>query len=292
MAAPSDILDFTSAPGVHLVLDLHDGGDGVALPVLLLHGLSQQRRFWGPVVDRLRTRPVATLDQRGHGDSDTPASADFSVAACASDALAALDRLGWPRAVIAGHSWGASVALRAAALQPDRVGAVALIDGGLWSPGSLGPRDEVRARLTPPTLGLLPEDLWQRIRSGDMGASWSDEIQAALEPTFVADNEGRLHSRLGLERHMRVLDGLLDVDPGVDVAALESADVPVWAVVCEPRPRSESDPWDDVKSRAVAQASARRNFLIHRWAGAIHDVPLQWPGLVAGFIDTVAASAE
>ena len=41
-----------------------------------------------------------------------------------------------------------------------------------------------------------------------------------------------------------------------------------------------------------AQAAARGNVLVHRWAGAIHDVPLQWPDLVAGFIDTVAQSGR
>jgi pimeloyl-ACP methyl ester carboxylesterase len=219
-------------------------------------------------------------------------SADFSVETCAVDVIAALDALGWPRAVVAGHSWGASVALRSAARNPDRIAAAVLIDGGLWSPRGLGPRAETRVRLTPPALGLPAEDLWARIRSGELGKRWSDELQAALGPTFVADSEGRLHSRLGMERHMAVLDGLLDVDPAEDLDACQSAGLPVWAAVCE-RPDGSgtaADAWQDVRAAAVAAAAARSNLLVHRWAGAIHDVPLQWPELVAGFIDNVAVS--
>ena len=259
--------------------------------VLLLHGLSQQRLFWGPVVSRMHATAIASLDQRGHGMSETPVDADFSVGACADDVVACLDALGWESAVVVGHSWGASVALRAAATHPDRVLAAALVDGGLWSPGGMGPRDEVRARLTPPTLGIPADDLWSRIRSGELGSQWTDEHQQALELTFVTDDQGLLRSRLGLERHMLVLDGLLDVEPADDLDACEVAGTPVWAAVCEPQGLT-TPMAGDLKSDAAAAAAARSNVLVHHWAGAIHDVPLQWPDLVAGFIDTVASSSR
>jgi pimeloyl-ACP methyl ester carboxylesterase len=289
-------VSFTPAAGVELFLDVHERNSGQnvpagapAIPVILLHGLSQQRYFWGPVLRRMAWGPVAVLDQRGHGQSNTALDVDYSVTACANDVIAAMDALGWPRAVVVGHSWGASVALRAAALRPDRIASAALIDGGLWSPRSMGPRDEVRVRLTPPRLGIPTDDLWSMIRSGPLGTHWSDELQDALTPTFMSDDQGRLSSRLGLERHMLVLDGLMDVEPDVDLDACHASGVPIWASVCEPA--GASDGFRDLKSSAVASASGRDNLLVHRWAGAIHDVPLQWPNLVAGFIDTVVASA-
>ncbi len=284
---------FPGADGAELTVSSWRA-DATGLPVLLLHGLSQQRLFWGPVISRLRSAPVASLDQRGHGESDTPADADFSIAACAADVIACLDALGWSRAVVAGHSWGGSVALRAAATNPERVSAAALIDGGLWSPAGMGPREEVRARLTPPALGLPPEELWSMIRSSELGRAWSDETEAALAPTFVADDEGRLHSRLGLTRHLAVLDGLLDTDPAGDLAACEAAQTPLWAAICDPRRADDgaADPWNSLKSASLRAAAQHSNLIVHRWAGAIHDVPLQWPDLVAGFIDTVVATAR
>jgi pimeloyl-ACP methyl ester carboxylesterase len=289
-------LRLETAPGIELGLSVRDGR-GVGLPVLLLHGLSQQRAFWGPVLRRLRARPVAALDQRGHGGSDTPLTADFSVRACAADAVAVLGFLGWERAVVVGHSWGASVALAAAAAAPERVAGVALIDGGLWSPSGLGPRDEVRARLTPPALGLPEDVLWPMIAQGDLGPWWSDEVRAALAPTFVADADGLLRTRLGVDRHMRVLDGLLDHDVDADLAASEESGVPVWAALCDPlpdsgRPAGLDGAWQSARQRGADSAAARRNCRIHRWAGAVHDVPLQWPALVAGFVDALVEERE
>jgi pimeloyl-ACP methyl ester carboxylesterase len=280
-----------SADGFDLVasvLPSDPDSPGAAVPVLLLHGLSQQRHFWGPVVRRLRSRPVAALDQRGHGDADSPLEADYSVATCAADAIAALDVLGWSRAVVVGHSWGASVALSVAATAPERVEAVGLVDGGLWSPTSMGPREEARLRLTPPALGMPEEELWGLIRSGALGEAWSDEIEAALRPTFVVHAEGRIRTRLGFDRHMRVLDGLLDYDALADLAVLREVGCPVWAVVCEGVDRA----WTDARAAALASAAEAGHVLVHRWDGAIHDVPLQWPALVAGFIDALVESGR
>jgi pimeloyl-ACP methyl ester carboxylesterase len=293
-------LRFTPAEGVDLALSVFDGADGEdarALPVLLLHGLSQQRAFWDPVLRRMRTRPVAVLDQRGHGASDTPLAADYSLGACAEDAVGVLALLGWDRAVVVGHSWGASVALAAAASAPERVAGAALIDGGLWSPAGLGPRAEVRERLTPPALGLPEEELWSLVRQGDLGPWWRDEVRAALAPTFVRDSDGLLRTRIGVERHLRVLDGLLDHDGRRDLDACEASGVPVWAALCDPLPGGApatglDAAWRTAREQAAQETALRANCRIHRWAGAVHDVPLQWPALVAGFVDALVEERE
>ena len=281
--------------GVDLAVSVVDGPDGdpgaasgAAVPVLLLHGLSQQRRFWGPVVRRLRSSPVAVVDQRGHGDSDSPLDADYSVATCGSDAVAVLDALGWERAVVVGHSWGASVALAMGVAHPQRAAAVVLVDGGLWALAGLGSRDEVRALLTPPPLGLAPERLWELIRAGDLGATWTDETRAALDATFAATPDGVLVSRLGRDRHLRVLDGLLDYDPEPGLAACAGAGLPVWAVVCQPD-GGVAPLWRSARDAGTA-AAARYGVRLQHWGGAVHDVPLQWPALVAGLVDAVVES--
>lgn len=296
MPDPTSTQRVASAPGVEVVVTVH-AADAARLPVLLLHGLGQQRSFWEPVVRRLRTRPVATMDQRGHGETETPLDRDYSVAACAADALAVLDRLGWGTAVVVGHSWGASVALEVAAAGGGRIAAAVLVDGGLWSPSALGPREEVRTALTPPSLGIPADRLWALIRDGDLGPWWSDEVQQALAPTFRTDEDGLVRTRLGVDRHMKVLDGLMDHDQSAALAACESEGVPVWAVVCDPPPGAVvpagvPSAWQSAKSEGVAAAGRRANCLVHRWPGAVHDVPLQWPALVAGLVDAVVEQAE
>lgn len=255
------------------------GDLGSGTPIVLIHGLSQQRFFWVPTITRMRHRPVIAVDLRGHGEADVPVSADFSVWRCASDVLEILDALAVPRAAIVGHSWGASVALHAAASAPDRCTAAVLLDGGIFGPWDHGPG--VRERLTPPRLDVPFDQLWAMMRSGPLGDSWTPEIQTALQPTFI-EVDGRVRSRLGIDRHMAVLDGLLAYRPAVDIARLT---VPTWVVICE----ETTLDWSASQNRAISGLPADAPVRIQRWGGATHDVPLQWPWMTAGLLDTVGA---
>lgn len=275
------------------------------LPLVLLHGLSQQRHYWQPVIQRMRGGRVVVVDQRGHGDSSVtedgiqvPAETDFSMDRLALDVIELLDTLGIPQAIVVGHSWGASVALHTAASHPNRVRACALIDGGLFGPRHLvdraGSHSDVREALRPPPLGMVQPALWEAISSGDLSPYWGPEIQAALEPTFRVDEMGRAYTRLGMDRHMAVLDGLFDYDSAQDIPIVAC---PVWAVMCDPRVLSvndsgdgDDDPitaaWEAARDEALADLPAP--FFVQRWYRALHDVPLQWPALVAGLLETIA----
>ena len=277
-------LRWEASDGSALMACVHGRRDAPSLPVILLHGLSQQHRFWDPVIARLRAPMVAALDQRGHGASRLDVEADYGIERCAADVLEFMDTVGWDQAVIVGHSWGASVALSAATTR--RAAGVGLIDGGLWGPSSLGDRPSVRERLRPPALGIPQEQLWAMI--ADSSPFLDAEARSALSHTFEVDDAGLVRTKIGVERHMRVLDGLLDYRPDADLARLAC---PAWAVVCEPvLPSPQQDAWAQAKADALARASEVPGLLIHRWMGAVHDVPLQWPALVAGFIDALHGS--
>ena len=258
-------------------------------PTLLLHGLSQQRAFWTPVLRRLRHRPAIILDQRGHGISDAGVGADFTIPRVATDVVEVLDALQVERVHLVGHSWGAAVAIAAAARHPDRVVSVGLIDGGLWARDPLADREAELGRLRPPALGLTPDDLWTLVASGDLAPWWSDEIRAALEPTFQMDEDGLMRTRIGVDRHMAVLRALLDYDPWPDAARISC---PAWHARCLSAADARSIAVDDALARARARTASETSILMQEWEGAVHDVPLQWPALVAGFIDALIESAD
>lgn len=256
---------------------------GTGPPILLLHGLASQRRFWNLVVPELAGRPVLALDQRGHGDSDKP-DGGYDLATVARDAGTALDALGWSRAVVVGHSWGAAVATTLAAEHPERVLAVVAIDGGLGEIGEDTDRAELRKALEPPRIARDPAELPSLLRSGPLAPWWSDEVENAVLPIFEVCDDGLARARLTFERHMMVVDGLLDYRAR---ETLPRVTAPYWAVVA-----LGEDDWSVAKEtarrRALALLARPRAFSLH---GALHDVPLQWPAVVAGVVRAAADEA-
>ena len=137
LLAPDDI--------VHRVLVMRDGGEshliesGDGPPLLLLHGASLSAEVWSyQLRDLALSHRVIALDLRGHGRS-TAGVEGVTISAMARDVAEVLAALDLEHAVLAGHSMGGMVCLRAARGHPDllgtRIGAIALIatSGGLGS---------------------------------------------------------------------------------------------------------------------------------------------------------------
>jgi len=109
-----------------LTLSYVDQGDESAPVLLLLPGPTDSWRSYQQVLDRLpRSMRAIAVSQRGHGDSDKPATG-YRVEDFAADAVLLLDALGVNRAVLAGHSGSCFVARRVAIDQPERVAGLIL----------------------------------------------------------------------------------------------------------------------------------------------------------------------
>ena len=109
-------------------LHLHEWGDPDAPTVICLHGVTAHGlRFRRLAEERLADRfRVLAPDLRGHGRSeyDPPWTFDIFVA----DVLETLDAAGVGAAAWVGHSFGGRLALEAAAIAPERVERIALLD--------------------------------------------------------------------------------------------------------------------------------------------------------------------
>ena len=255
---------------------------------MLLHGLASQRRFWNFVAARLAGLPVLAMDQRGHGDSDRP-DGPYDGKTCAADLAIAMDALGWSRAVVVGHSWGGSVAATFAVEHPERTLALVAIDGGFAGITASTPeeRAERRRLLEPPQWALPPDELIATISQHAPGGKWSPELAAAVLPIFAVGDDGLARARLPFDVHMRIVDTLLDYDAA---AVLAQVRCPAWLVSCETI--GAGDAWSMAKAAALdtlRDIVAKPRIL--RWGGAVHDVPLQWPDLVAGLLRAVVDEA-
>ena len=110
-------------------LAISRAGDGPD-PVICLHGITAQHRAFNAAARLIGpSRGLVGVDLRGRGDSEKPESG-YGLEVHAADVVRVLDHLGLRDAVLIGHSMGGFVALKTALAHPDRVRALALIDGG------------------------------------------------------------------------------------------------------------------------------------------------------------------
>jgi len=107
-----------------------DGGDAGRSPVVFLHeglgSLTQWQGFPGDVC-RAAGRAGMAWARAGHGRSQPPArprALDYMHREATAALPELVERFGFERPVLVGHSDGASIALIAAATEPDRYGAV------------------------------------------------------------------------------------------------------------------------------------------------------------------------
>jgi pimeloyl-ACP methyl ester carboxylesterase len=111
------------------------------LPVLCLHGLTRNSKDFEPIAGRIAAlgRRVLAMDVRGRGRSDYDSQPlRYTPATYAGDVIAALNRLGVPRAVFIGTSMGGLITLIVAAVEKARVAGVVLNDvGPILNPAAL-----------------------------------------------------------------------------------------------------------------------------------------------------------
>jgi pimeloyl-ACP methyl ester carboxylesterase len=264
-----------AVPGHGLRLHARDwGGDGPA--VLLLHGLASNARIWDGVASRLAGAGlrVVALDLRGHGASDQPGSG-YDFASVGRDLAAALGGLGLERPVLAGHSWGANVALQFAADRPGEVAGLVLVDGALravaeWAGAT---REEARRRLAPPRVAVPLEDWLARAgrfeAPGSAGQPWVREfLRAAVE----VDDRGVARSRFRFDNHLQVIDALYDQRPA---ALYPLVDCPALLCVAD-------EDAGAAKRAAVGRALELLPSATVTWfEDTMHDIPLQRPAELA-----------
>jgi pimeloyl-ACP methyl ester carboxylesterase len=251
-----------------------DGGDGT--PVVLLHGLASNARIWDGVAQRLAGAGVrvAALDLRGHGGSEQPATG-YDFATVCRDLEAALLALGAERPVLAGHSWGANVALQYAAEHAGAVAGLVLVDGGFigvadW-PGMT--REVARERLAPPRFAVPLEDWLARAGRFAAGTGRDGWIRDFLRAGVDVDDRGVARARFHFDNHMQVVDALYDQRPS---ALYPLVDCPV--LLC---PAAE-DELAAAKQDAVERALRLLPDARATWfEDTMHDIPLQRPAELA-----------
>lgn len=185
MATPASVQPreaFVQAGPIRLRYLTWGGGE----PTLVcLHGTGGSGWHWGPLARALVPRGyrVIGFDQRGHGDSDQPASG-YEVEDFVGDLEAALPALGLDRFDLLGASLGSRVALMYAARHPEQVGKLVLVDLSFEMPEAEQQRMIDGHVNRPRSFGSVEEAVaWSRSQPGR--ARWPAELHAELIPHEV-----------------------------------------------------------------------------------------------------------
>jgi pimeloyl-ACP methyl ester carboxylesterase len=114
----------------HLTLAAKAWGNPSDPPVLALHGWLDNAGSFDRIAPLLEGQYPVALDLAGHGKSDhRPPATWYPYADFLDDIAGVIAWFGWPSADLLGHSLGATLASTFAAINPDKVKRLLLIEG-------------------------------------------------------------------------------------------------------------------------------------------------------------------
>lgn len=255
------------------------GGDGP--PVVLVHGLASTCHMYDLVAPALAERHrVIALDQRGHGLSDKP-DHGYDFAAIAADVLGVAASAGIHQPfAIAGHSWGANVALYLAAMHARAVSGAVLIDGGF---ADIKPRfphwPDAERMLTPPPIGETTEaGIRRRIHEGWLAPAWTPAVEDAALSVFEIDEGHWVRRRLSQLNHMQIAHHLWAMTPADYFGHVRC---PVLLAVPVPPDPAHNLMWQARRPQIDAARGALARCQIVWFEDTIHDVPWHRPAPLA-----------
>lgn len=262
--------------------ELHHDDLGEGPSIVLIHGLASNLRMWDGVAWRLRGsgHRVVACDLRGHGQSPKP-DGPYDVPTVAADVIALIDRLGLGACLLAGQSYGGTVALQVAAERPDLTAAVVGLDGGFLDLGHRYPAWETCVRdLAPPRLTGRPlASMRVRVMAQQLG--WPTEALDAQLACFEVRDDGTVAPWLTPERHLEVLRGFWSLDAPALWARVAA---PVLLVAAERPGSPRKAAWHDDVIRCQAMLAARVRAEVV-WMPGDHDLHAEQPEKVATLIE-------
>jgi non-heme chloroperoxidase len=199
-------------------IDYAEQGDPDGVPALFLHGATDSRRSWDPVLPHLpRSIRAIVPSQRGHGDSGRPEHAGYGHEDMAADAVALIEALDLGPVFLVGHSMGAWIAERVAINRPDLVLGTVLV-------GAIGPggKNAVLVEVVGEVSGLTDPVDPEFARDFQAGTT-ERPLPPELLDLFVAES-----LKLPAWVWRRVFEAFLEIDMTSELGSVESPVLLVW----------------------------------------------------------------
>lgn len=105
-------------------------GDSKSEPVIALHGWLDNSESFSRLAPQLKNSEILALDMAGHGHSDHRSEdAAYHIWDDVKEVLLVADKMGWQQFTLLGHSRGAIISVIIAAVAPQRVKQIILLEG-------------------------------------------------------------------------------------------------------------------------------------------------------------------
>jgi len=278
--------DVSGDGGVRLRAREIVGPSADARSLVLHHGLASSQRIWDLMLPALARRfHVVTYDARGHGLSAKPTSA-YGFDHLRRDALAVMGAARAHRPVIAGHSWGAMVALDLAAESRRAVAGAVLIDGGVFSMrDNFDTWADAKRELAPPMIAGTPLERFRANMPRRFPVAVTPQIEEMMLSLMRVDASGAIHPRLSRANHFRILRAIWEQDV---VGLHRKLSVPTLAILAHGSEGAEE--FDAAKRAGAARLRDAGSPARISWMRGIHDLPIQHPGALASKIARFASA--
>jgi len=257
-------------------------------PLVLLHGLSSNARYWERLARHLPNRRLVALDQRGHGLTGQPPRAPrfpegYAMDQLLEDIAYVISELSLSKPVVVGHSWGATVALELVGTRQGIAGGLVFIDGPVQSAANLFSWEEAQTLMQPPLPRFASfEDAFAQSRH-DFEGTWDQDLESFVKARIIPDGDA-LVLTLTAPVRLELLRGLYEAQPDVLWPRVE---VPATALLAKHGPARISR---SREAGAARLAELAPNVEVS-WYDSPHDIPLFMPAEVASAIERIEALA-
>lgn len=269
-------------------LDWAPDAEPATPPILFLHGLSSNAHYWDRVARHITDRRMVALDQRGHGLTGRPPRSPelpegYAMDALVEDAAFLISQLGLDAPVVAGHSWGATVALELVGTRPGVASGLVFIDGPVQSAANLFSWEEAQRLMQPPLPRFNTFGDAVAASKSDFQGAWGDDLEAFVKDRIVEDGGDLVLTLTGPVR-LELLRGLYESQPDVLWPAIE---VPAAALLAL---RSFGRVSRSTDGRVKRLEDIAPEVQV-KWFDTTHDIPLYLPAEIASEIEAIARAA-
>ena len=229
------------------------------------------------------------VDLRGHGHSDKPGWG-YDYPTLAGDVDRLCEEAGIQGALVAGHSWGAGVALTLAAEHPDRVAHLAIVDGGFggrWRQASDDRSPPDYESMLAPAETYHSRDTYLAVAGRALKDVAGPELEDVLMASVTVNEDGSISERLSRDNQVLILKEMGNLNAPQLYGRIRAPVLFAGALAGSGRGQE----WDDRKRESVRRARELVQNSDECWfPDTAHDVQLHRPRELAdalrAFIET------